>query len=315
MVYPIVNTGKSLKIGMFSRSSHSIVDIDKCLLCNNIINSVYSVSKEYFESSSKFKGYDFKKKIGDLKYLVIRVGNDKILVTIVAKKGVNLNDYWNVLNTNFNNIGLSLIISDSDDEIISGKYVHLFGLESLDLEEFGIKYSINNLGFMQVNDKIKFELYNRVLDEVNCQDTVIDCYSGAGLLSAIISKKCNKVIGIEINKSASNSAKNLAKTNNLNNIQFINGDVKDNIREVLNSNPSSIIVLDPPRSGCERLILEYINEKNVRKIIYISCNPATLARDISILKEKFEVSKVIPWDMFPQTKHVETLVILERVVF
>ena len=212
-------------------------------------------------------------------------------------------------------VGLSLLVSDSEDEILSGDYYHLGGLKKLDFSEFGIKYSVDNRGFLQVNAHVKESLYNAVLHEISEDDNVIDAYSGAGLLSSIMSKKCNKVVGIEINESASNSAKNLAKHNNLENIEFVTGDVKKYIQKYLNNYKSCVVVLDPPRSGCDTHILENINQhNNCKKIIYISCNPATLARDLMILKEKYHISKVLPLDMFPQCKHVETLVCLEREV-
>jgi len=311
MVYPIVNIEKRLKIGMFSASSHSIVDIDNCLLAKDVINRIYIVSKKYFESSD-FIGYDFTKKKGDLKYLVVRVHANKALVTIVATKKVDLNKYYNILKENFeNNIGISLIISDSQNEIMSGKYTWLAGLKNLEIEEFGIKYQVDNRGFMQVNDEIKAKLYEQVLEEIRDRDHVIDCYSGAGLMSAIVSKKCKSVVGIEINESASKSAKALAKDNNLGNVYFLTGDVKKCIDNVLEES-KDVIILDPPRSGCERVVLEKIISNKIKKIIYISCDPATLARDIGILKYKYDIKKVIPWDMFPQTKHVETLCVLEH---
>jgi 23S rRNA (uracil1939-C5)-methyltransferase len=314
MVFPIINDEKTTKIGMFSAGSHSIVEIEKCMLCKDIINDVLSVTKEFLKSSTLI-GYNFKCKKGDVKYLVVRVHNNSILVTIVATKKVDLFDYYNLLSEKFKNIGLSLVISNSENDIMSGEYVYIAGLEALEIDEFGIKYYVDNRGFLQVNDDIKNKLYGQVLNEIYENDCVIDCYSGAGLLSAIISKKCSNVIGIEINKSASNSAKNLAKTNNLQNIQFINDDVKNCIENVLENNKNCVVVLDPPRSGCDKQILENIIKSSVKKIIYISCNPSTLARDLAILKKNYNTTSVTPWDMFPNTKHVESLVVLERKEF
>ncbi len=312
MVFAFREEYGSLKLGMFEGSSRRIVEIDKCILTSENINRVYAVSKEYF-LKSKFTGYNDSTKSGDLKYLVIRDCNDSMLVSVVADKRLDLEDYYKVLSSNFNNIGLSLIISDSDNEILSGKYIHLYGLESLSLNEFGVEYNLNNLGFLQVNTPMKERLYSRVLENIDSSSTVIDAYSGAGLLSAIISKKCNKVIGIEINASASNSAKELSKRNNIDNITFYTDDVASKLGLVLKGNEPRTIVLDPPRSGCEGKVIKTILEakKSVEKVIYISCNPATLGRDLEILSQNFEVEMVEPFDLFPQTKHIETLVILK----
>ena len=148
---------------------------------------------------------------------------------------------------------------------------------------------------------------------IDKSDTVIDAYGGAGLLSSIIAKKCKKVIGIEINASASKSAQEMSKINDLHNTMFINADVKDVISELLNENKDCVLVLDPTRSGCEDIVLEKILSSNLpKKIIYLSCNVATLSRDINKLKTHYDIKSVIALDMFPNTKHVETLVILER---
>ena len=311
MVYPIGSINGQAIVGMFAGKTNKVVSIDECMLSNQILIDVYKESKRYFEKSN-FRGYDFKAKKGDIKYLVLRNNEKDVLITIVATKKIDLSGYYALIQKMPLNIGLSLIISDSDDDILSGEYYHVAGIEKLGFEEFGIKYSIDNRGFKQINDDIKSRLYEQVLEEINSDDVVLDCYSGAGLLSAIISRKCKSIIGIEINESASNSAKQLAKSNNIDNIKFITGDVKDYIDECIEELDNNVVVLDPPRSGCEKYILESIAKSNIKKIIYISCNPSTLARDLEILITRFDIKKVIPWDMFPQTKHVETFVVLER---
>ncbi|MGN0961081.1 MAG: class I SAM-dependent RNA methyltransferase, partial [Christensenellales bacterium] len=207
-------------------------------------------------------------------------------------------------------------------------YLHIKGDEYLELEEFGVKYRIDNRGFLQVNNDIKYYLYKFILSQVQPEMSVIDAYSGAGLLSAILSKKCKQVYGIEINKSASNSAKELLRLNNINNVEFICGDVKDKIKECLNKLKECLIVLDPPRSGVGKSILDILvssninyekmpkqREKNnfckVSKIIYISCNTATLARDLKTLQEGFEIQSITPLEMFVQTKHIEVVAVLK----
>ena len=313
MVFPIGNSNGHAMLGMFKHNTHNVVAIDRCLLTSNLINKVLDVSNNYF-SKSNFMGYDFINKIGDIKYLVVRNVEDDILVTIVSKIRVDLTEYFKVLKSNFQNVGLSNIVSSSEDDILSGKYYHIDGLKQLEFNECGVRYLIDNRGFLQVNTEVKDVLYNLVLDEIEDNEVVIDAYSGAGLLSAIISKKSKFVTGIEINESASNSAKKMAEDNKINNIKFINGDVKDYIENLISENDKITIVLDPPRSGCDNKVTQAIISKsdNISKIIYVSCNPATLTRDIAILKDCFNVTKIIPLDMFPQTKHVETLVVLKK---
>ena len=315
MVYPVVTQNGKAKVGMFENQTHNIVDINKCLLCFDLINQVYSDVKKFIESSS-FIGYDFSRKVGDIKYVVIRVYKEQVVVSIVSAKKIDLKELFHLLHSKYHSIGLSLVISNSNSEIMSGKYIQIGGIEALEIEEFGIKYSVDNRGFLQVNNEIKERLYKAVLDVIKEEDTVIDGYSGAGLMSAIIAKKCKKVIGIEINESASNSAKKLAIDNNLKNIKCINSDINNCIADVLEDISNCVVVLDPARSGCDSSVIDCLttenNLKKISKIIYISCNPATLARDLENLKEYYQITRVVPYDMFPQTKHVETLVCMQR---
>lgn len=317
MVFDV--SGYPIQIGMLKRNSHTTIEVDKCLLSCDKINDVLGISKEYFKKSN-FRGYDRKTCKGDIKHLVIRACGNEILVTIVATKMLHLKDYFEYLNGEIKKayneikIGLSIVISDSENEILSGQYKHLFGLEYLKICEFGIEYKINNLGFLQVNDVMKEKMYSRVLDEIGENGSVIDAYSGAGLMSAIVSKKAKNVVGIEVNKSASKSAENLAKDNNLNNVKYICEKVENVIGNVLDNMDDVTVILDPPRSGCDGSVCDKIleNSSKINKIIYISCNPSTLRRDIERLSEKYRISKITPFDLFPNTKHIETLAILAR---
>ena len=315
MVYPVCTENGKAKVGMFKQNTHSIVSIENCLICEENINEIYSIIKDYIENSN-YTGYDFKKRVGDIKYIVIRSHSGQVVVTIVATKKLDLKQLYEHLHSRCELLGLSLVISNSDTEIMSGKYVHIAGIERLNIEEFGIKYSVDNRGFLQVNNELKEQLYNAVLNEINEEDIVIDGYSGAGLLSAIIAKKCKQVVGIEINESASNSAKLLAKNNGLKNMECITSDIKDCIGKVLDKFGRCVVVLDPARSGCDSSVLECLtnenNLKKISKIVYVSCNPSTLARDLEKLKDYYTIKSVTPYNMFPQTKHIETLVCLHR---
>ena len=315
MTYPVVTKNGRAVVGMFARSSHRIVDIDRCLLCSNIINDIYISIKEYIEKSN-FCGYDFKSKKGDIKYIVIREHSGQVIITVVSTKKIDIKPLYEYLHSSYKSIGLSLLISNNDDEIMSGKYIHIAGIESLEIKEFSVKYKIDNRGFLQVNNELKSALYTAVLNNIDNKDLVIDAYSGAGLMTAIIARKCRRVIGIEINEAASNSAKQLAIDNNLKNMECITGDVKAHMGQVLTRLDNVVVVLDPARSGCDKAVLDCLtsteNLSKISKIIYVSCNPSTLARDLGVLKEHYDILSITPWDMFPQTKHTETVVCLQR---
>ncbi|MBE5757542.1 MAG: 23S rRNA (uracil(1939)-C(5))-methyltransferase RlmD [Clostridiales bacterium] len=305
MVFPFSYVNNNLVIGMNSKKSHDVVNIDNCLIADDNINKILSISKNYFNTLKDDKV------LTNLKYLVVRSIDNQNLVTIVSKKKIDISNYYIYLKNNFEKIGLSLIVSDNKKDILSGKYYYIDGLEKISVNENGINYSFNNLGFIQVNSEIKESLYQEVLNNIEKGDIVIDGYGGAGLLAGIISRNCKKVKTVEINKSASLSAKNLAIENNIKNIEVYNDDFANVLSDIIE--PSSVLLLDPPRSGCDKSVIDTVNNNidSIKKIIYISCNPSTLARDLKMLKGYF-VKNIKLYDMFPQTKHVETLVVLER---
>ena len=308
VVFPVrFQDGKTV-IGLFKKQSHQVVEIENCLIADNKIVEAFKIIKNYLLNSN-LVGFNEKTLKGDVKYFVLRHISNQILLTLVCTRKINFDNLYAILKSNFDSVGLS-IVSDNKD-IMSGKYVHIAGIEAIELEEFGIKYSIDNRGFLQVNNEIKTLLYKSVLEQIENNDIVIDAYSGAGLMSAIISKKCKTVSAIEINKSACESAKNLVERNNINNLTIYCADVKEKLGECIEKTSNPVVILDPPRAGCEKEVLQIIENK-AKKIVYISCDPATLARDLSFLKTYYKIDKITLFEMFPQTSHVETLVVLSR---
>ena len=309
MVFPVSDNFGQAVVGMFESNSHRVVGIQKCQIASPEINNVLKCICEYLYANNDcvYKNNDLL-----LKYIVIRYVENATLVTFVLKDKFDCGEIYGFLKSKFDKIGLSIIISDNSKDILGGKYLHMYGLEKIPIEEFGIKYEIDNRSFYQVNTLVKHKLYDVILSEVNLNSIVIDGYSGAGLLTAILSQKCKQAIGVEINKSASRSAEDLKVKNGLNNVEFINNDFKKVIEKYLQNNKDLVIILDPPRAGCDKLIMDKISNCGAEKIIYVSCNPDSLARDVSRISDSFKITKVIPFEMFPQTKHVETLVVLKR---
>ena len=152
MTFPFVYSQDEIKIGMFKKNSHDVIEIKDCLISKRGIIKVLNFSQKYFNEN--FKLFSDTSKLGFLKYLVIREVDDKLLVTIVASKKINLFDYYQKLNTAIKTQGLSLLVSDNSKDIMKGKYFELYGKNSIDTSEFGINYSINNLSFLQINDII-----------------------------------------------------------------------------------------------------------------------------------------------------------------
>ncbi len=303
-------------IGMFEYNSHNIVSIDKCLLMNDKINQTLSIVCEWV-SENNIKTFDFNIYKGLLKYLVVRSVDEQTLVCLVStSKDVKHLDKLVGKLSALGEFGLYININNQHNSIILGReYVHIAGIKAIELDEFGIKYDIDVASFLQVNNDIKTKLYSEVISNIG-GGIVIDAYAGAGLLSATLSKGASKVYSVEIIPQASDKARQLVKANNITNMEVINGDCTKIIPNLIkkvqseNKNIKCSVVLDPAHVGCSPEVIESV--KSADQIIYIACNPIALAKDLKVLQNTHKIIKIEPYDMFPQTKHIETLAILEK---
>lgn len=309
--FPVQDSNGEAKIGMYQKNSHRIIEVDDCLLQSERAKIVLKLFKEYM-SENKISAYNEQTHKGDIKHIVFREHGDSFILTVVAtnKKFNNFKPLIQKLKSQFSNFGIVKNVNNLNNNVIFGGYdENIFGLSNLEIEEFGIKYQVNNRSFMQVNDDIKTKIYQKIIDEFGEHKNVIDAYSGAGLLSSIIAKHSENVYGVEIIKEATQNANKLKELNNLNNLTNINGDCAEIIPDLANKlNGDFAVVVDPPRKGLDKKVVEAFLKAQPQKIVYLSCNPATLARDLAMLTEKYKLTMVQPYDMFPQTANVETLV-------
>ncbi len=316
---PVVEENGETIIGLYKVGSHNVVEIEDCVIQKPFVSKLLKIIKSYINKNN-LKGYNEVSKSGDIKHIVARYLQNKLLVTVVTTKKTlpNLNELYKDLVNEFKEVGLNLNINNLNNNVIlSDKYVHINGIKELNITEFGTNFNVNANSFYQVNDEVKNKIYERVCNLCKNAEVVIDAYSGAGLLTSIISKHCKKVYGIEIVESATKNANELMKINNIKNVENINGDcakVVPKLVKTLNAK-NLTVVLDPPRKGCDEKVLKAIMESGIDKIVYISCNPSTLARDVKFLTKDndYSVTSVTPYDMFPQTKHVETLAVINKV--
>jgi 23S rRNA (uracil-5-)-methyltransferase RumA len=174
-------------------------------------------------------------------------------------------------------------------------------------------FNISPFSFFQTSSKGTEILYNEVLRLLNPsrEDVLLDLYCGTGAIAVSIAQNVKKVIGVDQLKQAIDNAKENALINNIYNVEFYTSDAQDWVKE--NENSFNIIVLDPPRGGITKSVVKFLIDSKSEKIVYISCNPSTLARDLKLIIEsgKYKVKEIMPVDMFPQTYHIETLVLLE----
>lgn len=288
------------KSGFFKHNSKDIIDISYCMLLDDNINQIYSLFKEYLSKHNSIKPY--------IKNLVIRSIDQQILVGIVSSTDIKCNSFYDLLTKHFKQVGLYLIINKRKDSVVlSGQCKHIAGIKEINIKNYNINYNIDLLSFHQTNIDIQNKIYDKVLDYIKRDETVINAFSGAGLLSAIISKKARFVYGIEIEKSSHEKAEQLIKTNHIKNVKNILGDFNQKYKII--KEKVDTIILDPSKKGCGKDIMRQIN--GINSIIYISCNPIALAKDLQIIKNNYIIEEIIPFDMFANTNSVETLVKLK----
>lgn len=311
MSLPIREVNGELKIGLFAASSHRVISCDDCLLQPLWNKEIIKGLKNFIESHG-LTGYDEIRKKGDIRHLVVREVAGKMIVTVVCTRQIDLSDFVLFISRNFENAAVYLNIKNGDDNVILGeKWIMLYGNNCPTVID-GLAVDIHPAGFFQVNDYIRDRIYEAVREIIakGRPRLVIDAYSGAGIMTAMLAPYSEKIIGIEINEEASRSAEKLIQTNKIKNMRAVTGDVKDCLPEYIGSGDGVFTVLDPPRSGCDRGVIDTIIKARPEKIIYVSCNPATLVRDVSLLNEIYKVDTVRPYDMFPQCSDVENLTVL-----
>ena len=185
----------------------------------------------------------------------------------------------------------------------------VYGEEFLKEKIDGLEFNISPKSFFQVNKNIMTKMYEKAVSYINKSNRVLDLYSGTGTITLLASKKAKEVIGIEVVKDAVKDANNSLELNNVSNVSFICDKVENRIDEFKDIDS---IILDPPRSGSDKKSLNSILEIEPKQVIYISCNPVTLSRDYNVLQEKYNIKEITLFDMFPNTYHVESLMVLER---
>ncbi|WP_338852151.1 23S rRNA (uracil(1939)-C(5))-methyltransferase RlmD [Clostridium perfringens] len=316
---PIGLINGEVKIGFFAPRSHDIIDMESCLIQDEIGDKVVKLTREWIEKFNirpyNVDGeYDEK---GIVRHIMIRRGftTNEVMVVLVTN-GENIPHKEEFVDLMVKNIpGIKSVIQN----INSKKTNVILGLESKTLwgedtisDYIGdFRFNISPLSFFQVNPTQTEVLYGKALEYANLtgNEEVFDAYCGTGTITLFLSQKAKKVYGVEIIPQAIDNAWINAKENKVENVEFFVGESEVVIPDLINKGvKTDVVVVDPPRKGCDKKLLDAITNIDAKKIVYVSCDPSTLGRDLAILEENgYKTLEVQPVDMFPNTSHVENV--------
>ena len=295
-----------------------IIDIEHCYLQGGISNEVRNELRA-FARENQLSFYDIRNQKGLLRNLIIRstsTGQTMVIVQFGENDPESIKLVMEFLKTKFPEItSLLYVINTKGNETFHDlELVTFAGLPYIEEEMEGLKFRVGPKSFYQTNSEQAYELYTVARDFADLQgdEVVYDLYTGTGTIANFVAKKAKQVIGVEYVEAAIEDAKLNSKINGIENTVFYAGDMKDILTDefVANHAAPDVIITDPPRAGMDEKVVQMLLRLEAPKIVYVSCNPATQARDLALLEEKYRVEKVQPVDMFPQTYHVENVVLL-----
>ena len=297
-----------------------ILDINKCHLQEDPSNAIRNEIRE-FANLNNLTFFNPRSHEGLLRTLMLRTastGEIMVLIQFFEDDKQNRELLLDHLYEKFPQItSLQYVINSKANDTLYDTNIKLYKGRDYILEEMeGLKFSINAKSFYQTNSDQAYELYKITRDFAGLtgNEIVYDLYTGTGTIAQFVSKKAKKVIGVESVPEAIEDAKANAKRNEITNCEFFVGDMKVVFNEafIANHGKPDVIITDPPRDGMHKDVIEQILKIEPQKVVYVSCNSATQARDLALMDEKYKVTRVRPVDMFPQTHHVENVVLLEK---
>lgn len=320
--YPVgYNKNGEIVTGVYAERTHEIVPIESCAIQMPISQEISNFIVQFMKEN-KISAYDEKTRVGAIRHIVIKVGiyTNEIMCILVTneRKIQHERELIEALKNNFPNITTIIKnINQKNTNVIMGienQILYGTGYIKDRLGEF--IFNISPMSFYQINPIQTEKLYNLAIQKANLikEDIVLDLYCGIGTIGSFASTFVKQVYGIEIVEQAIIDAKENAKQNNIENIEFYCGDVEEILETVLekkNIKPS-VVFVDPPRKGLDEHTIQNIIKLKPERFIYISCNPATLVRDLAKLYEIYEIKEIQALDMFPFTSHVECVTILMR---
>jgi len=305
-----VQKNSELKIGYFKKRTHEVVNHNICYINQNEINQTLVVIRNRIEKTG-IKIYNELNHKGNLRHIILRrgVNTGQLFIIFVTREEPIPNALYNdLINEVPGLVGISQNINpQKTNRILGKKNITLAGADFYEEIIDNKLFRIGPTSFFQINTRVFEKIIEKIKAEI-AGSLIIDLYAGVGVIGICLSPFCEKLIAIEeIPEAVKDGIKN-AQQNRIENIEFISGKVEE---EIIKIKDGDIVILDPPRKGVEKEIIERLSKMKIKKIIYLSCNPATLARDARLLMQKnYRIEKIFLFDVFPQTYHIESLTIL-----
>lgn len=337
---PVSEQNGETVVGFYAENSHRVVPINDCPINAPWTERVIAAVKA-FMSEYGYRGYDETTGRGDVREITVKEVKGNLLITVVTpdKNFRGAERFEKILEERLKYpFALYVNVNPKNTNVIYGEEFRLVkGPADFSAEMLGVRYKAGVRSFMQVNSSVCNKLYSAVLSAAGADEnvTVIDAYSGAGVMTALLAGVAKKAIGIEVVPEAVAFADEVKRSNGLEDkMQNILGKCEDILPSVVKKEKTDggkvTVVLDPPRKGCDKKVIKALIESDVDKVVYVSCKPSTLARDVGLLvgsleftengvgraaeyTPRYEIEEVKPFDMFAQTKHIETLCVLKRV--
>lgn len=319
---PIGLINGEVKIGFFAPRSHDIIDMESCLIQDEIGDKVVKLTREWIEKFNirpyNVDGeYDEK---GIVRHIMIRRGftiNEVMIVLVTnGEKLPHKEEFVDLMVKNIPGIKsvIQNINSKKTNVILGLESKTLWGEDTISDYIGDFRFNISPLSFFQVNPTQTEVLYGKALEYANLtgNEEVFDAYCGTGTITLFLSQKAKKVYGVEIIPQAIDNAWINAKENKVENVEFFVGESEVVIPDLINKGvKADVVVVDPPRKGCDKKLLDAITNIDAKKIVYVSCDPSTLGRDLKVLEENgYKTLEVQPVDMFPNTAHIENVALL-----
>ena len=307
--------------GVYKKNSHDVVDIESCQIENQEADKIIREIKDLLKSF-KIRTYDEDTGYGLLRHVLVRKGyhTGEIMVVLVLVSPIlpSKNNFVKALRKNHPNISTVVInVNDKRTSMVLGeRNIVIYGKGFIEDKLCGCTFRISPNSFYQVNPAQTENLYEKAIAcaALTGKEKVIDAYCGTGTIGIIASKYAKEVIGVELNKDAIKDAITNAKRNEISNIRFINDDAGKYMVSLAEEKETvDVVIMDPPRSGSDEAFLSSVVKLAPKRVVYVSCGPDTLARDLKYLTKKgYKVTEATPYDMFPMTAHTEVVVSLVR---